>query len=232
MISALTFKRSGSVCCVAVCALLAIIYPATGVPIDRIADHANTLEPSSPPFEKGGQGGFFISDFRSADQGESPSVPLFQRGMQTQPQLPDSLQSRDMSKTRSMCVEIKNDNGIERSVPVRLKSTLRLSFRHSIYGSQVEELFTVRRNGFELTQLRYSEARLVDFYGYEDAKHENGVWIVAPMPALFPSLSLNSSADASMALRLEQQPDLLQPILQPGSALRLTVAACKDASDG
>ena len=56
MISALTFKRSGSICCVAVCAVLAMIYPATGVPIDRIADHANTLDPSSP------------------------SVPLFQRG--------------------------------------------------------------------------------------------------------------------------------------------------------
>ena len=208
MISALTFKRSGSICCVAVCAVLAMIYPATGVPIDRIADHANTLDPSSP------------------------SVPLFQRGMQTQPQLPDSLQSRDMNKTRSMCVEMRNDNGIERSVPVRLKSTLRLSFRHSIYGSQVEELFTVRGNGFQLTQLRYSEARLVDFYGYENAKHENGVWIVAPVPAHFPSLSLNSSGDASMSLRLEQQPGLLQRILQPGRALRLTIAACKDASDG
>lgn len=137
-----------------------------------------------------------------------------------------------MNKTRSMCIEMRNDNGIERSVPVRLKSTLRLSFRHSIYGSQVEELFTVRGNGFQLTQLRYSEARLVDFYGYENAKHENGVWIVAPVPAHFPSLSLNSSGDASMSLRLEQQPGLLQRILQPGRALRLTIAACKDASDG
>ena len=208
MISALTFKRSGSICCVAVCAGLAMIYPATGVPIDRIADHANTLDPSSP------------------------SVPLFQRGMRTQPQLPDWLQSREMNKTRSMCIEMRNDNGIERSVPVRLKSTIRLSFRHSIYGSQVEELFTVRQSGFELTQLRYSEARLVDFYGYENAKHENGVWIVAPVPAHFPSLSLNSSGDASMSLRLEQQPGLLQPILQPGRALRLTIATCKDASDG
>ncbi|MGH7851796.1 MAG: hypothetical protein ACREP3_00015 [Candidatus Binatia bacterium] len=137
-----------------------------------------------------------------------------------------------MNKTRAMCVALVSDAGVQRRIPVRLKSTLRLSFRHSIYGSQAEELFTVRRNGFELTQLRYSEARLVDFYGYENAKHKNGVWIVAPVPALFPSLSLNSSADASMSLRLEQQPDLVQPIIQPGSALRLTVAACKDASDG
>ena len=216
MISPLTFKRGGSVCCVAVCALLAMIYPATGVPIDRVADHANTLDPSSPLSKKRGQGGFLISDFRTSEQGESPSVPLFQRGMQTQPQ----------------CVELVSDAGVPRSVPVRLKSTLRLSFRHSIYDSQVEELLTVHRNGFELTQLRYSEARLVDFYGYENAKHENGVWIVVPVPVLFPSLSLNSSADASMSLRLEQQPDWVQPIIQPGSALSLTVAACKDASDG
>ena len=232
MISPLTFKRGGSVCCVAVCALLAMIYPATGVPIDRVADHANTLDPSSPPLTKGGRGGFFISDFRSSDQSKSPSVPLFQRGMQTQPQLPDLLTSRDMSKTRSMCVELMSDAGVQRSVPIRLGSTLRLSFRHSIYGSQVEEAFAVGRDGFHLTQLRYSEARLVDFYGYENAKHENGVWIVVPVPVLFPSLSLNSSADASMSLRLEQQPDWVQPIIQPGSALRLTVAACKDASDG
>lgn len=207
MISALTFKRSGSICCVAVCALLAIIYPASSVLARKFADHGYT-----PHFP----------------------VPPFQRGKQTlsQSELSSQLESPDTSKAQSLCVEMRNDNGIERSVPVRLKSTIRLSFRHSIYGSQVEELFTVRQSGFELTQLRYSEARLVDFYGYENAKHENGVWIVMPVPTRFPSLSLNSSADASMSLRLEQQPGLLQPILQPGRALRLTVAACKDASDG
>ncbi len=151
-----------------------MIYPATGVPIDRVADHANTLDPSSPPLTKGRRGGFFISDFRSSDQSKSPSVPLFQRGMQTQPQ----------------CVELMSDAGVQRSVPIRLGSTLRLSFRHSIYGSQVEEAFAVGRDGFHLTQLRYSEARLVDFYGYENAKHEDGMWIVRPRPAVIPSLNL------------------------------------------
>jgi hypothetical protein len=207
MISALTFKRSGSICCVTVCALLAMIYPASSVLAQKFTDHGYTPHSHVPPFQR-------------------------EKQTRSQSELSSQLQSPDTSKAQSLCVEMRNDNGIERSVPVRLKSTLRLSFRHSIYGSRVEELFTVRRNGFELTQLRYSEARLVDFYGYENAEHENGVWVVRPRPAAISSLSLNSSAYASMSLRLEQQPGLLQPILQPGRALRLTVAACKDASDG
>jgi hypothetical protein len=232
MISLLTFKRSGSVCCVAVCALLAMIYPATGVPIDRVANHANTLDPSSPPLKKGGQGGFFISDFRSSDQGKSPSIPLFQRGMQTQPQLPDSLQSRDMSKTRSMCVELVSDAGVQRSVPIRLGSTLRLSFRHSIYGNRVEEVFRLRADGFHLTKLRYAERRLVEFYGYEDAVSEDGMWIVRPRPAVIPSLSLRTSSDASLSLFLDYEKPSIQLDMPTDSALRLTIAHCKVARNG
>ena len=79
MISPLTFRRGGSVCCVAVCALLAMIYPATGVPIDRVADHANTLDPSSPPLTKGGRG-IFPFGLSKLTKKQIPLDPPFSKG--------------------------------------------------------------------------------------------------------------------------------------------------------
>lgn len=132
---------------------------------------------------------------------------------------------------QSLCLQLMSDRGTERSVPARLGSTLHLSFRHSIYDSQVEEVFALRRDGFQLTQMRYAEARLVDFYGYENAKHENGLWVVTPTPALLSSLNLILSADASMSLHLDRYANSKQLVIQPGSALRLTVATCENSAD-
>jgi len=133
---------------------------------------------------------------------------------------------------QSMCVQLKTDTGAQRSVPINLGGTLRLSFRHSIYGSKVEEVFALRREGFELIQLGYGEARLVEFYGYENAKHENGVWVVSPTPTILPSLNISLSADASMSLHFDRHADSKQLVIQPGSALRLTIASCKCSADG
>ena len=137
-----------------------------------------------------------------------------------------------IGNAQPLCVRVLNDNGIEHSVPVRLGSTLRLSFRHSIYGSQVEELFALRRDGFQLTQLRYTEARLVEFYGYENAKHENAVWVVSSTPTIFPSLNISLSDDASMSLHFDHLGDSKPFMIQPGSALRLSVASCKSRANG
>jgi len=133
---------------------------------------------------------------------------------------------------QSLCVRLTNDRGIERSLLVHPGGAMRLSFRHSIYGSQVEELFALRREGFLLTQLRYSEARLVDFYGYENAKQENGAWVVRPLPVPLPSLSLNSSADDAMTLHLDGHGDAKPLAIQLTGALRLTVASCKNSAHG
>jgi hypothetical protein len=132
---------------------------------------------------------------------------------------------------QSMCVQLKTDTGAQRSVPINLGSPLRLSFRHSIYGSQIEEVFVLRRDGFELVQLRYGEARLVDFYGYENAEHENALWVVTPTPTLLPSLNLILSADASMSLHFDRHANFKQLVIQPGSALRLTVVSCENSAD-
>ena len=136
-----------------------------------------------------------------------------------------------ISNAQPLCVQLMNDSGIERSVPVRLGSTLHLSFRHSIYGSQVEEVFSLRRDGLQLTQLRYAEARLVDFYGYENAKNENGLWVVTPTPTLLPALNIILSADASMSLHFYRYANSKRLVIQPGSALRLTVATCENSAD-
>ena len=207
---------------------IATIYPVGSVLSVQPADHDKTSHSDAPPLKKGGTGGFTPLDTPSASQNKSPSVPLFQRGMTELPEstLPVELVARDASPTQPLCVALTNDSGVQRSLPITPGSALRLSFRHSIYGSQVEEVFALRRDGFQLTQLRYGEARLVDFYGHEHAQFENGVWIVTPTPTLLPSLNLHLSSDAVMSLRFDRSANAKQLVIQPGSALRVTVAAC------
>jgi hypothetical protein len=137
-----------------------------------------------------------------------------------------------IGNAQALCVRLTNDRGIERSVPIRPGGAMRLSFRHSIYGSQVEEVFALRREGFQLIQLRYSEARLVDFYGYENAKLANSTWVVNPKPALLPSLRLNVSTDASMFLHFNPHANAKPRIIRPTGALHLTVSSCKSSSHG
>lgn len=232
MISPATFRRSSSAWCIPICALLAVIYPASNSQPQNIPQRIVTWDSHLPPLTKAGTGGFSTPILSAIVQGNAPSVRLVQSRMQTQPQLSDWLRSLDMGKTQSMCVELLSDTGAQPSVPIDLGNTLRLSFRHSIYGSHVEELFALRREGFQLTQLRYSEARLVDFYGYEYAKQENGAWVVNPPPVLLPSLSLNTSADAAMTLHLDRHGDAQPLAIQPTGALRLTVASCRNSADG
>lgn len=141
------------------------------------------------------------------------------------------LLTTNFANAELLCVQLISDNTVKRSVPVQL-GAMRLSFRHSIYGSQVEEVFSLRRDGFQLTQLRYSEARLVDFYGYENADLENGAWVVNPPPVLLPSLNLNISADAAMALYFDRRYDSKPLTIRPTGALRLTVASCKSSAHG
>jgi hypothetical protein len=132
---------------------------------------------------------------------------------------------------RSLCVQVGNDLGIKRSVPVSHGGTLRLSFRHSIYGSQVEEVFSLGPSGFHLTQLRYGEARLVEFYGHESASRDNDAWVVTPAPIHLSSLNLTSSSNA-MFVRFDESAFAKPLMIPPAGALRLTVAACDRSANG
>jgi hypothetical protein len=82
------------------------------------------------------------------------------------------------------CVLVRNDEQIFKHISGP-DTELRLSFNHSMHGSAVEEIFQVQGDGFHLIQLRYSERRLVDFYGYESAKFVGGAWIVTPQQRIF-----------------------------------------------
>ena len=130
-----------------------------------------------------------------------------------------------------LCVQLNNGDDIKQSLPINHSGAMRLSFPHSIYGSQVEEVFALRPDGFLLTQLRYSEARLVDFYGYEKAQHDNGAWIVSPPPTLLPSLSLRTSADTALSLQFDRS-NAKPLFVQATGALRLTVTSCKSSVHG
>lgn len=133
---------------------------------------------------------------------------------------------------QSLCVRLSDPSGISRDVAINLGDTLRVKFRHSIYGSRVEEIFSLRRDGFELIQLRYSEPRLLDFYGHENAKHENSSWIVTPAPTLIPALSISLSSDAAMALHFDRSANSELVTIQPTGTLRLTVASCQSSAHG
>ena len=132
----------------------------------------------------------------------------------------------------SFCVRLENDGAAWRSIRTTSGREMRLSFSHSLYGSRVEEVFHLLPLGFQLAELRYSEQRLADFYGHESTRYENRQWIVKPKPALFPSLNLRASADASMSLLFDERPNPVVLVVPADSAVRLTIIACKDGRDG
>lgn len=140
--------------------------------------------------------------------------------------------TRQASSAAPLCIKFTGDANHDRRVPVSFASTLQLSFRHSLYGSQIDEVFSLLPGGFRLTQLRYGEARLVEFYGHESAQEKNGAWIVTPAPTVLPSLNLHSGADAAMSLRIDQAATD-EPVMMPlHGAVRLSVAPCDPRAHG
>ena len=138
----------------------------------------------------------------------------------------------DISIAQPSCVQLTNGTSLVQQMPITLGSVMRLKFRHSIYGSQVEEIFALQHEGIHLTQLRYGEARLVDFYGHENARFDQGVWVVSPAPRQFQSLNLTTSGETPMSLYFEKQIQFNQLITQSSGALRLTVASCERSAHG
>jgi hypothetical protein len=75
-----------------------------------------------------------------------------------------------------------------------------IHFSHSLYGSAVEEEFYVAARGFRANQLRYGEPRLVEFYGHESSREENGMWIVDQRAVDIEFLDLHVSFDAAIRI--------------------------------
>jgi hypothetical protein len=116
--------------------------------------------------------------------------------------------------------------------PIITGDALHLSFRHSIYGSEVEEQFQVAPGGFRANKLRYAELRLVEFYGHESATNEAGWWIVQIPGREFPTLDLRVSREASIRITFSDQTISLQNDTALDGRLRLSVNACPGENHG
>ena len=132
----------------------------------------------------------------------------------------------------SRCVQVKKDGSVWHTIDAFIGIEIRVSFNHSIYGSRVEEVFHLGRDGFHLIELRYGEPRLVEFYGYEGAAHQNGIWIVKPQRKAMASLNLRTSSASSLFLFIDRPRDSTRLTMPADSALYLTIARCKDAHNG
>jgi hypothetical protein len=116
--------------------------------------------------------------------------------------------------------------------PIVVGDSLHLSFRHSIYGSEVEEQFQIAPRGFRANKLRYAELRLVEFYGHESATNEDGWWIVHNSGREFPTLDLRVSREASIDIIFTGQTLSLRNNTAINGRARLSVSACPRESHG
>ncbi len=130
-----------------------------------------------------------------------------------------------------LCLRVEGDMARSVVVPVEAGAEAALSFRHSIYGSSVEERFVVAEDRLEPSRLRYSEARLAHFYGHDGARLDDGWWLVERKgPAIF-SLHLRVSPESSLRLSAGSDAISLSELAEPGGLVRVTVIPCKQSKD-
>ena len=132
----------------------------------------------------------------------------------------------------SLCLRLETAGRIVATIPAAPASELRLSFRHSIYATTVEEVFNIRGDGLQIARLHYAEPRLVEFYGHEGARYEDGWWVVTPEHRSFATLNLRLSPDSFMQLSLDSKPIPLRELVESGAAVRVAAAACAGGNDG
>jgi hypothetical protein len=116
--------------------------------------------------------------------------------------------------------------------PIVVGEALHLSFRHSIYGSEVEEQFQVVPGGFRANKLRYAEMRLVEFYGHESATNEDGWWIVHNPGREFSTLDLHASRESSLRITFLDQTISVRSDTAIDGRARLSVNACTSENHG
>jgi hypothetical protein len=116
--------------------------------------------------------------------------------------------------------------------PIVVGDALHVSFRHSIYGSEIEEQFQIAPGGFRANKLRYAELRLVEFYGHESAINEDGWWIVHNPGREFPSLDLRASRESSLRITFLDQTIALGNDTAIDGRARLAVSGCPGENHG
>jgi hypothetical protein len=116
--------------------------------------------------------------------------------------------------------------------PLLVGDALHISFRHSIYGSEVEEQFQVAPGGFRANKLRYAELRLVEFYGHESATKQEGWWIVYNPGRELPTLDLRPSVKSPIRITFLDQTISLRSDGAVEAGVRLSVSACRGENNG
>jgi hypothetical protein len=116
--------------------------------------------------------------------------------------------------------------------PIAVGERLSLIFPHSIYGSRVEEQFSVTPKGFQLLELRYAEPRLVEFYGHESAANEEGGWVVRKRGPLSAILDLHVSPESWIDVIFGTEKLTIKHDSVSDGRARLALRACPRINDG
>ncbi len=127
----------------------------------------------------------------------------------------------------SVCLRLEGDQGRMGWRTVAAGEEVRLRFRHSLWGSLVEEGFRVVADGFELVWLRYAEARLAEYYGHEAARREGDWWVVAGDRRRLRTLTLRGSRESELEISVGSERIALWDQVERGDAIRLAVTACE-----
>jgi hypothetical protein len=116
--------------------------------------------------------------------------------------------------------------------PIAVGEKLSLAFPHSIFGSQVEEHFSVTSKGFQLLELRYAEPRLVEFYGHESAANEDGRWVVRKRGPLLEILPLRVSPESWIEVIFGTEKLTIKHDSMSDGRARLALSACPRSNHG
>jgi hypothetical protein len=139
---------------------------------------------------------------------------------------PDSV-----AAAQKVCLTLETEQQ-RTTYPILVGDALYINFRHSVYGSQVEEQFQIAPGGFRANKLRYAELRLVEFYGHESATHEDGWWVVHNRGREFSTLDLQASREAVLRITFLDQTNSLRSDTAINGRARLSVSACPGKSHG
>lgn len=143
-----------------------------------------------------------------------------------------SLWLAGMPDNERLCLKMEGELKQVSTLFVRIGEETHLRFRHSIYGSEVEEQFRIARGGLQLFRLRYAEARLAEFYGHDNARFEQGWWVVKRDYPMIPTLHLRVSPESSLSLSLGSARIPLSELAIPDGLVRVRVIPCEKGNDG
>lgn len=131
------------------------------------------------------------------------------------------------TRAQPLCVEMEAESGPLTTVPVSLGNEFSLSFRHSLYGSLVEEHFRITTKGLQTFKLRYGEPRLLEFYGHESGRLDNGWWIVEGNRGEVQTLVFRFSPESLAKINFSTSTIALSEIAGPTGLVRVRIASCE-----